>query len=530
MLNSLSVLLQQLREIWRHFGVNQKFSTIMALIITIGFIVGLLYWASRPDYRLLYSGLTLKDASSIREKLEDEKIPLEIKDAGKAIFVPASEVYRARMLLAAEGLPRDNTAGFELFEEPKFGLTEFAQKVNYQRALQGELERTITDMNGIENARVMLVLPKDKLFASEEDKKASASVMLTVSGGVGVSPAQVASITHLIASSVPGLEPTGITVSDQTGRLLSSQAGSADSAAVQASDHLSAQERVETMLSGKAQAILDRALGVGRSIVRINVDMDFSKVEKRIENFDGDNKTVRAETIESESSSAPGGEAGRPAGVVANIPVGDPTAGTASGGMSKRKKENVRTEYAIPSDVEHVIMQGGRIKQITASVCVAQQEEPRTAEELKKIEMLVAGAVGLVDEGARKDSIEVAEMPFPDLGTGPTIPWWGRLPVPIDVLIRGILGATLLLIVYLVSRKVMAGLIVQREDMGVPIEALTPGEQRMAAKKEALARAKQAEEELEPVVDSLEEIRLIAEQNPKAIAAWITSIANENNA
>ena len=532
MLNSLSVLLQQLKEIWRPFGANQKISTIAALIVTMGMIVGLLYWASKPDYRLLYSGLTLKDFATIREKMEEEKIPIEIRNSGKAIFVPSADVYRARMLLAAEGLPKDNTTGFELFAEPKFGLTEFAQRVNYQRALQGELERTITNMDGIDNARVMLVLPKDKLFATDEDKQASASIMLTVAGRSRISQTQVASITHLVASSVPGLEPTAITLSDQTGRLLSSSAGPADNMAVQASDQLGAQEKVENLLTGKAQAILDRALGTGHSIVRINVDMDFSKVEKRTENYDGENKTVRLETIESESSTTPGGRAGNPAGIVANVPVGDPSAGTTSGGMSKRKKENVKTEYAIPSDVEHTTLQGGRIQQISASVCVAQQEEPRTAEEMNKIELLVSRAVGLVNTKTRQDSIDVAEMPFPDLDKMPKIPWWDKLPVPIDVLTRGVLGAILLLIVYLVTRKVMSGLVIQRGDVGVPVEALTPGEEEMARKKEELSEAakvkEEPQEELEPVISTLDEIKLIAEDNPKAIAAWITNIAKES--
>jgi flagellar M-ring protein FliF len=493
----------------------------MALLITVGAVAALLFWAGRPDYRLLYADLSLEDAAVIREKLEDERIPLEIKNSGRTIFVPAGDVYRARLLLASEGLPKDTTAGFELFEEPKFGLTEFAQRVNYQRALQGELERTISTMDGIERARVILVLPKDKLFATEEERKGSASIMLSVSGGFGVNQSQVASITHLVASAVPALEPGSITVSDQTGRLLSSSKGPADSSAVQANDQLAAKEKTEQMLTDKAQTMLDHAMGTGRSIVRIDVDMDFSKIEKRIENYDAENKTVRSEVIESESSTSPGGSGGSVAGVVANIPVGTPQQGSIEGEMSKRKKENITTEYAIPSDVQMISTHGARVKQISAAVCVAQGENPRTADELKKIEGMVSRAVGLVNNETRQDYIEVTEMPFPEIEKAAPMPWWGQLPVPVDVLMRGLLGALLLLIVYLVSRKVMAGLVVQREEAGVPVEALAPGG---APAERELGRGMRPEEE-ELVVDALDEVRTIAEQNPKAIAAWITSMA-----
>lgn len=216
-MNSLKLLGLQLKEIWKHFGVNQKASTLFALVVVIVAVVGLLYWSARPDYRLLYSGLSLKDAGAMQEKLNEQKIPVELKDSGTAIYVPVNEVYRARLFLASKGLPKDTSTGFELFEQPKFGLTDFAQQVNYQRALQGELERTISSMNGIEGAKIMLVLPKDKLFASDKNQKASASIMVTLGAGMALSPSQVQSIVQLVASSVPALTANDITVSDQSG-------------------------------------------------------------------------------------------------------------------------------------------------------------------------------------------------------------------------------------------------------------------------------------------------------------------------
>jgi flagellar M-ring protein FliF len=521
MANSLNVVFSQIREIWKHFGLNQKISTVMALLLTVALIAGLLVWSGRPDYRLLYSGLSLKDAATIREKLEESRIPLRIRSGGTAVYVPSKEVYRARLMLASEGLPKDSAAGFELFEQPKFGLTDFAQKVNYQRALQGELERTIAEMNGIEAARVMLVLPKDKLFAKEEDKKSSASIMLTLGNG-SISPVQVNSITHMVASSVEGLDPNCITVTDQQGRLLSTSTGSTPEEILQTSDQLAAQEKMERMLTRKAQDMLDHALGLGKSIVRVNVALDFSKIEKRNETYDSENRVVRSESIESESSTSPGPNGGNVAGVVANIPVGTPTQASVDGDMSKSKKENIRTEYAIPSGVELIQERGARIRQLSVSVCVAQQgEQPRTADALGKIGNMVKNAVGFVQNDVRTDTIDVTEMAFPEVAPTAPLPWWEKLPVRIDVIGRGLLAAFLLLAVYLVSRRLMSGLVIQREEVGVPVGSLR-GE--TAAEVAGMAPAA-VHREIEPSIDeNLNEVSQIAETNPRAIAAWISSV------
>ena len=304
--NVLKMLGIQIQEIWRHFGVTQKFNMVVGLIVALSLIGGLLFWSSQPDYRLLYSGLSLKDAANIREKLGDEKIRTDIRESGHSIFVPAADVYRARLLLAGQGLPKDTTAGFELFEQPKFGLTDFAQQVNFQRALQGELERTISSMQGVDSARVMLVMPKDKLFASESEKQASASILLKLSAGVALSPAQVQSIVQLVGSSVPGLSPSAVTVTDQGGNMLSRRLDGSEDSLEMATDQLATQEKTEVMLGKKAQDMLDRALGAGRSIVRVSVALDLSKMERRSETYDNENKVVRSETIESENTSAPG--------------------------------------------------------------------------------------------------------------------------------------------------------------------------------------------------------------------------------
>jgi flagellar M-ring protein FliF len=480
----------------------------------------MLYWSSKPDYRLLYAGLSMKDAAAIREKLQDDKIPVELKDSGRSIYVPAGDVYRCRLILAAGGLPKESTTGFEVFEQPKFGLTDFAQQVNYQRALQGELERTIASMKGIASARVMLVLPKEKLFTVKDEQKASASILLTLNGGTVLSAAQVQSIVQLVGSSVPGLSPSSITVTDQDGRMLSRRIEAPEESYEQANEQLVAQEKTESLLTKKAQDILDKALGPDRSIVRVNVAMDFSKIDKRSEKYDSENRVVRTETIESENTSAPGGAAGgNVAGVVANVPVSSPGAASVDqGGMSKSKKENVRTEYAIPSDVEQISMRGAKIQHLSVSVCVAKGEKPRSPEDLKKIEQIVKTAVGFQDAAPRKDAIEIAEMEFPTAPVPAAPPWWKTIPISLDMVGRVLLGIVILGVIAWISKRVLASSEVRGEEVGVPLQTLAGGE---------AGTRQQMMEALGPGMSerNLGEIASIARQNPKSVAAWINSVS-----
>ena len=517
MSQALKLLGHQMQEIWKHFGPRQKMSTMVALGFAVLAVVGLLIWSARPDYRLLYAGLSLEDAAAIRERLDDEQIGVDLRDSGRALYVESKHLYRARLLLAAEGLPGDVSTGFELFEEPKFGLTDFAQKINFQRALQGELERTIATMDGIDQARVMLVLPKDRLFASEEEKKASASVLLTLGGGTSLSHAQVRSITQLIGASVPGLTPRAITVSDQFGNMLSARMNSEEVDAEQAREQIDTQRKVEALLASKAQDMLDRTLGPEQSIVRVNVSLDFSKREKRQELFDKEGRVVRSETISTESSSTPVQGGGDVAGVVANIPVGSPGNGTIEREMSTSKREDIQTEYAIPSGVEHMIEKGSRVTQISVSAAIAMGEEARSPVEMEKIENMIRGAVGLVQTPERQDTLDVVEMAFAALPSAEPVPFWHRLPFRVESLLKGLSAGMILLVVYLFFRRATAGIDVQRDDVGVPVHALTGEPEEAVPDSAALPSA-------EPVDTELEALTALAKGDPGAVASWISGL------
>jgi flagellar M-ring protein FliF len=523
MFKSLSLLGTQLKEIWRHLGVNQKVSTLLALAVTISVIGGLFFWSSRPDYRLLYTGVSLKDAAAMQEKLSDAKISVQLKDSGRAIYVPAKDVYRGRLLLAEAGLPKDTSIGFEIFEQPKFGLTDFAQQVNYQRALQGELERTIAAIDGVESSRVMLVLPKERVFSTDAKNRASASILVTVGGGTALGSAHVQSIVQLVASAVPGLSPTDITVTDQSGRLLTKPTSGSDFLE-DTDEQLSVQEKVGAGLARKAQELLDVALGAGKSIVKVSTTMDFTKREKRTENYDSQNKVVKSETIESENTTSPAQGSGGAAGAVSVIPIGNLSGATTeqSGNMSKSKKENVRTEYAIPSDVEQTVIKGGQIVGLSASVCLAKGEKARSADEVKQIEQIVRNAIGFVENDKRKDSIEVAEMDFPKAPvTVPPAMWQRAMP---DWELIKTVGAWVaaLLVMSMVGRRITRNLDVRQEDVGIPLQSVAIG----AAPEDRSFRSRPLGDGPISSEKNIGMLHEVAEQNPKAIAAWIRSISD----
>lgn len=510
MLESINVLGKQIREIWHQFGAAQRFNAIMSLLVVVGVIAALLHWSARPDYRLLYSNLSLEDASAMREKLDEAEITVKLGQSGMSLSVPAADLYRARLMLASSGLPNDNSTGFELFEQPKFGLTDFAQRVNYQRALQGELERTISSMQGIRSARVMLVLPKERLFASVDERSAQASIMLTLKGSVAMGDAQVQSIVHIVAGSVQSLDPSNVTVSDQNGHLLT-RASSGENSIENSNEQLALQERTETRLAEKAQAMLDRALGAGNSIVRVSVTMDFSDIEQRSEVYDAENRVVKSEHITSEDESGGSSGAGGAAGLVANVPVGDPSAMKMAGNPKQTKKQDISTEYVVPMDVRMVRQTGARLQNMTVAVCLAKGSEARSDEEMQALQELVSNAVGLQASGT--DTIHVTEMTFASAPEPPAAKWWEELPVSYDALFKGAGGLMALGLIFGVSRRVMNTMLASNPALEFPFNDVNEKVQEQVRHEDPMA-----------LEDQLEALSRLARSNTKTVAAWINAV------
>jgi flagellar M-ring protein FliF len=518
-MGNLSILGRQLKELWSHFGASQKVSVILAFVVTAVAIIGLMTWSARPSYRLLYSGLSYEDAAKAREKLEEDRILVELRDSGHSLYVPAGDVYRGRLLLASAGLPKNTSVGLEMFEQPRFGLTDFAQGINYQRALQGELQSTIASMDGIDSARVLLVLPKDKLFSSDESRKASASVMVSVPASLTAE--QVRSMKYLVAAGVPGLNAADVTISDQNGHLISRGGAGESEEGAEAGGQMEIREKTEARLTSKAQRMLDAALGPGRSTAQVSVELDFSKIERQLETYDAEGRVLRSETTSSESTSAPGAmDAGAAAGVAANVPVGNPAAGTLQQGTAKTKREDIDSKYEVPKTVERVSDSGVRIKSLSISVCVAAGAAPRPAVEVERLKSMVGAAVGAVKSGARTDSVELIEVAFAPPPEAAKPGWTETVPALFRHAQPALLALGVIVALLVFRKRMMAGLAIEKRDVGMPLASM------IASSSGPHGVGAHSEQHLDDSSD-LELISSIGEQEPRALATWITSVSGE---
>src|SRR5579883_635216 len=217
---TLSQLGQQLSGIWKQLGLNQRISIILATVVVVFGIVGLAYWSSRVDYSLLYGKLDEGEAAKVIAALDEMKVPYQISRGGGAIMVPADKVYQIRMQMAGKGIPRGEGVGFEIFDKANFGISDFVQRANYTRAVQGELARTISQLDQVESARVMIVMPENRLI-SYNTRKPTASVFVRVKGNSQLPQSSVNSIRFLVANSVEGLQANNVSVVDNQGNVLS---------------------------------------------------------------------------------------------------------------------------------------------------------------------------------------------------------------------------------------------------------------------------------------------------------------------
>jgi flagellar M-ring protein FliF len=334
--------------------------------------------------------------------LNDNKIPYQLADNGATVEVPADKVYQARISLASEGLPRAANMGYSIFDQNNLGMTDFLQNLNFRRALEGELTRTIMQLREVQAARVHIVMPKERLFKRDQ-KDATASVVLKLTGA-GISKRQVAGISHLVAASVEGLKPSNITIVDYDGNLLSSNQD-ADPVAGLTASQLEVRKQVETYLEDKAQSMLDGVLGPSSAIVRVNADLNFQQVERTAENYDPNNQVVRSEerTTTSSSTAEKTQEENESSG--------------------NEDSESTITNYEINKTVEHIVNAIGTIERLSVAVMVdgtydevegagglETVYQPRSQEELDRLGAIVKNAVGF--DGTRNDQIEMVNIAF----------------------------------------------------------------------------------------------------------------------
>ncbi|GAB6192678.1 flagellar basal-body MS-ring/collar protein FliF [Desulfocastanea catecholica] len=400
----------------QEWPLSKKIATVAVLLVSVILFAFLIIAARTADQQLLYANLPMSDAASVTDWLKSQKIDYTLKNGGKDIWVAADKIYQSRLDLAANGLPTGGDVGFEVFDKQSFALTDYVQKVNYTRALQGELARTITSLSPVESTRVHLALPEKRLFKNQQ-KDGTASVIVTLVPGKGLDQSQVQGIIHLVAGSVTDLSPDNVKIIDSNGVVLEAEQKSSKDDLLSV-DRLAFQQEVEHRMEMRAQDLLDKTMGRDNAMVRVSATLDFAQVEKTEELYDSEEPVIRSEQINVENSGTE--TTGGIPGVESNLQKNQLDQKSAT--IPANKNSRI-TNYEISKTISKIVNPIGSITALSVSVLVADKIQldaegnlvsatPRTPEELKSIENMVASAIGLVAE--RGDVINVLSMPFVD--------------------------------------------------------------------------------------------------------------------
>lgn len=421
--------------IWRQLSIIQRATLVAVAIATLGVIAFLTQWAQQPEYSAVFTGLSESDASAIVTKLKELKIPYELTNGGSTVRVPSDKVYDIRLQLVSQGLPKGSTVGYELFDKMSFGLTDFAQRLNYQRALEGELSRTISRIAGVEDARVHIVLPQSELFAAKE-KAATASVALKLRPGSEPDSRQVQGIATLVARSVEGLKPENVTMVDGDGNLLSGGGDAIASVGARTSSQAEAQKGFEKTIQRDVQGMLEQVLGPRKAVVRVNMLLDWDQYESSTETYSPNGKPTQVRSAKeiTERSSTPLGDVtgsgiptyplgpAGPIGAATATPVPTAQAGataiTATAVTTttqaattatepKYERREVTTNYEVSKLVEKMVKTPGAVKRQSISVMLDGQLDEATVATVTK----AVGAAAGVDQ-ARGDVVVVTSLPF----------------------------------------------------------------------------------------------------------------------
>ncbi len=403
-------------QLLKQWPLRRKLMAAAVLAVSLVFFLILIIQSRVADHQLLYANLTETDASSVVNWLRGQRIPYHLENGGKNIWIPADKLYEARIDLAAGGLPSGGGVGFEIFDKQSFALTDYVQKVNYTRALQGELARTITSLDPVEAARVHVALPEKRLF-KDQQKEATASVIVTLGQGRALDNSQVKGIVHLVASSVSGLKPENVKVIDSNGVVLKTNQTNPDEQMLSV-NMLRFQRELESRLESQAQTLLDKTMGQGNAMVRVSATLNFAKVEKTQELFDAEEPVIRSEQISTQSTTS--NESGGIPGVQSNL---EGNLATTQSTTPEKNSSSRTTNYEISKTIAKIVNPIGTISKLSVSVLVAHKAEQdpdsgkitlrsHSDQELSDIKEMVATAIGIVAD--RGDKISIVSMPFID--------------------------------------------------------------------------------------------------------------------
>lgn len=424
--------------------MRQKLAGMAAVALAIAVLTGLWLWSRTPDYQVLFSNLNEKDGGAIIAALQQQNVPYRFSEGGGAILVPSGQVHDVRLKLASQGLPRGGLVGFELMEAQKLGLSQFAEHINYQRALEGELARSIQSLSAVDGARVHLAIPKQTGFLRDEQKP-TASVLVNLRGGRLLEPTQVAGIVHLVASSVPELSPSAVSILDQNGKLLSQNKDGGRDAGLDPTQ-LKYVEDLEQGYIKRIEQILTPITGPGNHRAQVTADVDFDRAEQTAETYapnPADKAAIRSQqsqeqtTRETGAAGVPGALSNQPpapATAPLTTPAAPGTPGAANQAPPLNASKNATINYEVDKTVRHVKSAVGSVKRLSVAVVVNHRSEklpdgkvktvPLTEAEIKQITDLVREAMGFNKD--RGDTLNVTSSPFraADPETLPESPFW----------------------------------------------------------------------------------------------------------
>jgi len=406
------------KKLWDSLSNSQRISIIAVAVLTVAGLYAFSQWRHESDFRPLYTSMAPEDAAAVVQKLRESGVEYRLADNGATVLVPSAKQAESRLTLAAAGLPKTGRIGFELFDKSNFGATEFVEHINYQRALEGELERSVMSLAEVEQARVHITMAKDSVFL-EQQQPAKASIMVKLRPHAQISPQNVIAITNLVASAVEGLAPESVSVVDMNGNLLSRprRLGGPDGSQSTA-EALELRQQFEKDLVTKIRATLEPVLGPDRFRAGASVDIDLTSGDQQEETFDP-TKSVMLSSQKTEDVVDRGISAGIP-GTASNLPRGNSTP-SAGGSGSARRSENATFQSS--RIVRHTRIPQGMIKRMSLSVLLDQTAhwegqgaarhrvlEPPKPETVQSIKGLLTAATGLNTE--RGDQLIIESLPF----------------------------------------------------------------------------------------------------------------------
>lgn len=470
---------------------GRKIMLMLGAAAVIAIMAAVWLWGQQPSYRVLFANFSDRDGGAIVAELEKMNIPYKYAEGGGALLVPADRVHDARLKLAAQGLPKGGNVGFELMENQKLGASQFLEQVNFQRAMEGELARSIESLSAVQAARVHLAMPKDSVFVSEQ-KQPTASVLLNLHPGRVLDAQQVSAIVHLVASSVPELSPKNVTIVDQNGNLLSDTTRTASANGMDPSQIKYVQDYQQNVAK-RIESIISPIVGAENVRAEATADMDFSRSEQAVESYKP-NQTPDAMAIRSQQTSESQNGSASPAGVPgaltnqppapATAPITVPGQKTPAPAVPATPATNTRKDstvnYEVDKTIQYVQKAGGGLKRLSVAVVVNYRKtvgkdgkvtmKPLSPAEITQITNLVKEAMGYNQE--RGDTLNVVNSSFasqpPEII--PDVPLW-KQPQTIDMALQAgkyMLMAVALLLLYLRMLKPMLKKIAEAPALPAP--------------------------------------------------------------